>query len=688
MLLACAHPRSLLRVILLMAATAVSGQVTTRDDPVGRLLNEWYRDGTAAGLAALTYENRDGQHSPLNGALYPQLQVFKHSAATGPDKGPAGRLRLGPVVGNCSMAAPAVSGGSLPRFYMMDPAGGKFLLLQYLANNLFVYPEHQDHDPGANGIGGYGDLFPGNTPALIISQGSSGSDQPFLKAVLSTIAAFPRETQRVLLERRFLMPTVQAILRQSSRAVKRPEDYLTGAAHPVVFDAGLLDEEKMVRQAQAMTPDRIPPLALAEVLEESEPEPGKHVFEVPKPHPHKLADARVSVCRVFRGALEEYGMVIDFSKSTDLMQRPLKMSVELLQGDPRRVRIDHSISGMTARLRVRWQPPTITGTGRRSHRVDIGVFASNGVSLSAPAILSFYMLPNEQRFYREDGRLAEIDYRAPNPDLGLPTLDTDPRWLKVMHAAARAGDGLRSRLMEKLFTEEQRRSILTAWMPLDERLRSIQAQDAKPGKNEAPAASRAAWEKDLAQVLAQPLLPSGKRTLRQALTSAFNQLADFSELYLTLRPEIDRLAAQSPRAAAREHVQREVRRLLELGVLWEQAEGTLVTASPPDALSAADRHYLRGLNLMVLSQAVFPEALERSPDPAFVDLRLTTPKPWRDVYRYDEASGRLLGWIRHQAGRTAAFDAEGRLLPEGFKNPAKAVPVTYERNAQGLLEWR
>ena len=404
MLLACAHPRSLLRVILLMAATAVSGQVTTRDDPVGRLLNEWYRDGTAAGLAALTYENRDGQHSPLNGALYPQLQVFTHSAATGPDKGPAGRLRLGPVVGNCSMAAPAVSGGSLPRFYMMDPAGGKFLLLQYLANNLFVYPEHQDHDPGANGIGGYGDLFPGNTPALIISQGSSGSDQPFLKAVLSTIAAFPRETQRVLLERRFLMPTVQAILRQSSRAVKRPEDYLTGAAHPVVFDVGLLDEEKMVRQAQAMTPDRIPPLALAEVLEESEPEPGRHVFEVPKPHPHKLADARVSVCRVFRGALEEYGMVIDFSKSTDLMQRPLKMSVELLQGDPSRVRIDHSISGMTARLRVRWPPPTATSTGLRSHRVDIGVFASNGVSLSAPAIIR-QDSARTTGFFRKAGRL-------------------------------------------------------------------------------------------------------------------------------------------------------------------------------------------------------------------------------------------------------------------------------------------
>jgi hypothetical protein len=45
-------------------------------DKVAKLLNEWFINGTAAGLKAITYENRDGQHSPLNTALYPQLQVF------------------------------------------------------------------------------------------------------------------------------------------------------------------------------------------------------------------------------------------------------------------------------------------------------------------------------------------------------------------------------------------------------------------------------------------------------------------------------------------------------------------------------------------------------------------------------------------------------------------------------------
>ena len=174
----------------LLVTGSTQAQVTKRDDATGKLLNEWYNDGTAAGLAAITYENRDGQHSALNTGLYPQLQVFEHNTSlSGPDKGPAARLRLGPTLGNCSMAAPAVSGGSLPRFFMMDPGrGGQFLMMQYLANNLFIYPEHQDYDIGANGVGGYGDMYPTNTPAVLISQGSSGSDQLFLQAVLSTLA--------------------------------------------------------------------------------------------------------------------------------------------------------------------------------------------------------------------------------------------------------------------------------------------------------------------------------------------------------------------------------------------------------------------------------------------------------------------------------------------------------------------
>jgi hypothetical protein len=679
--------RFLLPVILGMCvlgvASDVKAQITKRDDAVGLLLNEWYRDGTASGLASITYENRDGQHSPLNTSLYPQLQIFEHNSTSGTATGPAAHLRLGPMVGNCSMASSAVSGGSLPRLYMMDPGGGKFLMMQYLANNLFVYPEHQDHDIGANGVGGYGDLYPVNTPCCLISQGSSGSDQPFVQAVLSTIAAFPRETQRALIQKRVLMPTVQSILRQSSRAVTKPADYLTGAAHPVVFDAAMLNEEAMVKMAQSMTPDLIPPLVQLEVVEESDPQAGKQVFEAANPVSHKLTDARVSIARVFRGAVDEYGMVIDLSKCADIMGRPVKTTAQVLQGDPRLVRIDRSGNGPYMRLRVRWQPPIITRTGIRSHRVDIGIFATSGTGISAPAIISFYMLPNERRFYNERGRLAEIDYQTPNPDIGLPASDRDLRWLKVMLAATVSGDGLRSRLMEKLLNEEQRKAIQSAWLPLDRRYQALTAPGAPPDE-----AAKAALEKDISSSLAKPLSSKDQISLKMALEIVFSRAASFTDLYLSFRQEIDKLAARSPKKTAAEDLRREVLRLVDLGILIEQASGTLSTVSAPEKLTAADQHYLRSLNLAVMSQALFPEALERAVAPAWVDPRLTTPKPWRDVFRYDEASGALLGWVRHQAGRTHFFDADGRLLPDGPKHPKKALEVKYDRSAQGLMEWK
>lgn len=663
-------------------------QITKRDDTVGMLLNEWYRDGTAAGLAAITYENRDGQHSPLNTALYPQLQVFEHSSTTGPDKGPAAKLRLGPVLGNCSMAASAVSGGSLPRIYMMDPGGGQFLMMQYLANNLFVYPEHQDHDIGANGIGGYGDLFPTNTPCCLISQGSSGSDQPFLQALMATTAAFPRETQRVLIQKRLLAPTLQAILRQCSRAVVSPGDYYTGVAHPVVFAASVLNEEKMVRMAQAMTPDKIPPLVQVEVLEETVPEPLKQVFEVPQPKSHKLVDGRVSISRVFRGSMNEYGMLLDLSKSADIMGRPIKLRFQVLQGDPRLVRVDHSGEGPFARLRVRWQPPIIGKTGIRSHRLDIGVFAANGSTVSMPAIISFYMLPNERRFINERGRLAEVNYQARNPDLGLPVTDEDVRWIYALRAAVLKGDDLPARLMQKLVKPEQRSVIEVFWRPLNQRLRDILQMEAKPESKDRAASLKTELGKDVAKVLSATFPKEGDATVKMVLVQAFEKLADVAELNLAFTQEVRALAKASSKASALADVEFEVRRLLDLGILIEQADGTLMTQSAPDRLTAADRHYLREMNLTVLSQALFPQALERAVAPAWVDLRLTTPKPWRDVMRYDRQTGQLLGWVRHQAGRTHYFDAEGRHLPEGPDHPEKAMPVSYDRNGQGVIEWR
>ena len=181
----------LLAFITLGQAGVLAQPVTTRTDKVAGIINEWFAKGSAAGLQAITYENRDGQHSPLNTGLYPQLQVYKSAEN---EKGAATQIRSQPTLGNCSMASGATQLGCLPRLYMMDPGGNRFLAQQYLSNNFFIYPEHQDYDVGANGVGGgYGDLLPLNTPSMLISQGSSFTDQPFLQALLSTRGLLHRQ---------------------------------------------------------------------------------------------------------------------------------------------------------------------------------------------------------------------------------------------------------------------------------------------------------------------------------------------------------------------------------------------------------------------------------------------------------------------------------------------------------------
>jgi hypothetical protein len=679
-------PKGLVGLAAFLAMSA-EAQITLRSDVVGRLLNEWHKEGTAAGLGEIMYENRDGQHSALNTAQYPQLQVFQPNAQSGPPSGPAVALRLQPMLGNCSMSAPAEQGGSLPRLYQVDPQGQKFLMMQYLANNLMVYPEHQDHDIGANGVGGYGDLYPSNNACTIISQGSSGSDQPFLNAVISTIAAFPPETQRMLIDKRLLMPTVQALLRQAGRQLKTEEDYFTGAAHPVVFDAEMLDEEKMVRLAHDMRPPMIPPLVQLEVLEETDPVAGKDYFEAEAEPPTKLADTPVSIARILRGNAAEYSMTVSARKSADLMGRPVQLRWQLLQGDPRAIKMESVDQQPQARLRLRWQPPLRNSTGIRSHRVDIGVFATNGISVSAPAIISFYMLPNEMHFYDEQGRPTDVFYQAHNPDLGLPPSTRDPRWLKAMLAAAMTGDGLRSRLMEKLLTEAERQAIQKAWIPLNEQWQAIAKLEADPAQKDPAVALRNHFSDDLAKALETPLGGDPALTIRRVIKRAFVSIVGFTDLYPSFQQELMRLAATSVKNTAAADLEREVRRLRELNILTQEASGLVIPAVPPNEFTDADRYGLSGLNLTLLSQVLFPEVLERSTAPAWVDPRLTTPKPWRDVHRYDR-EGRHVGWIRHQAGRTAWFTPEGRFLPEGLGKPEKAQAVVYEKNPQGLLEWR
>ncbi len=675
----------LLAFLTLGLADVGAQPVTTRTDKVAGLLNDWFAKGTAAGLQAIMYENRDGQHSPLNTALYPHLQVHKGAEN---DKGAATHLRPQPLLGNCSMASGATQLGCLPRIYMMDPGGNRFLAQQYLSNNLFIYPEHQDYDIGANGSGGggYGDLLPLNTPCLLISQGSSFSDQPFLQALLSTTAALPPDTQKLLIEKHLLMPTLQSIFRRSNKMVQTPEDYFTGKAHPPVFEGSQIDEEKMVRTAHDMTPAKIPPLVQLRVIEESKIEPGKNYFELGGAYPWQLADTPVSIARILRGNEAEHGMLIAFDHTFNLVKAPLKMRATVLQGDPRFVHIESEPGGDVMRIRVRWSPPGITATGIRSHRIDIGIFADNGASVSAPSIISFYMLPNEMHFYDEQGRVAEIHYQTHNPDFGLPVTDTDPRWVKILLAFSIKDTNFRSRLLEQILAPAERSALQQQYLALKPRLAAYSAVEQDDKRKDVATRLRDSLGEAISTALKTPVAEKSDLTVRATIDKVLNAIAGFQLFYLGSQRELDALAAASSKPTAVADVRAELHRLLMQGVLVEQASGQIDTMSPPDKLSLGERYMLRGLNLTLLSQVLFPDVLERSTAPMYVSPRLTTPKQWRDVYRYDSATGALQGWIRYADSRIANFDTAGKLLPDGPQG--KGIPVLYTLNEKGLLTWK
>jgi hypothetical protein len=232
-----------------VVSPAVEGEAAAR-------LRALEAEGRAQGFGGILYDNRDRGHSRLDPALFPRLEHLAYGfelIADGADYGLAGGILLPAVVfGNSSTA---ITGGSaprsLPRFAMTTPGWPETQARLYAGNHLYVYPEHRDHDAE--------DRFPANWPYTVVSQGSSGSDIPFLEAFAMTLAAFPPETFALMRDRGLVASTLQAVLRQSLASVTTAEAYLTGLAHPVVFDGSLLQPERMVAAAAAMRPEDVPP---------------------------------------------------------------------------------------------------------------------------------------------------------------------------------------------------------------------------------------------------------------------------------------------------------------------------------------------------------------------------------------------------------------------------------------------
>lgn len=358
-----------------------------KDQPAD-LLNDLFRAGKAAGNIGDLYDNRDRGHSKMSKELLPQVAMVEYgnaAKASGFDFGFNSKLFFNaPTFGNASLG---VNGQySVARMAMGNPREVSVLYLQYRANQLYVYPSVHDFRPED------GDAFTANTPYTLISRGKSGSDKPFLHAVANILAAFKPEVKKALIDRNLLMPTVQMCFRRGLTGVDGDADYLSGKAHPAVFDGAWIDRAKMIRLANALDVKDIPPMVALAVVEESNVSVSK-----PNQNPKGIAfNTPSALGRVVFKAGEQKRLVVDASATGDGDGQPLRYHWVVLEGDPDRIRISPRGDGAVAEISVPWHGNRPSGIAPEinTNRVDIGVFAQAGEVISAPAIISIFNDPS------------------------------------------------------------------------------------------------------------------------------------------------------------------------------------------------------------------------------------------------------------------------------------------------------
>lgn len=397
------------------------------------ILRDRAKAGRAAGNHGDLYDNRDRGHSVLDPALNPQLARTDYASearAADIDYGLADRILFDrPTLGNSSTALTGpLFWRSLPRQAMTQSDGaGPFRLWQTAAANaLYVYPAHKDFGPDS------GDLFPANLPYILVSRGSSGSDKPFLEAVALAYAALRPETKAKAVEAGILVPTVQMIFRRSLRNVTSRASYLSGDAHPAAFEGFQINAARMVSLAGSIAADALP--AEVRIRVESEELGTEGVDFFGQGLTEQLFDTPAAIGRIWRSQTGRRVMVVSAADSRDVNGRPLTFTWALLQGDAGKVRIEPLDGGTRARITLDWQDPFRISeeVPLLTSRVDIGVFASNGVHDSAPAILSWYFPPDATRSWETgpDGapRLTAIDHRRPAGPYVDPALFPAADW--------------------------------------------------------------------------------------------------------------------------------------------------------------------------------------------------------------------------------------------------------------------
>jgi hypothetical protein len=657
--------------------------ITTAQGPLADLLKKWHAQGTAAGNTGDYYDNRDRGHSDLNLSLYPQLQRLAYpEQARKMNLDWAAQRAVLPITvfGNSSTSSGVHQGGSNPRMLYTHPMGLKLLYLQYTGNNLYIYPEHCDYDPGHNGTPGFGDLYPTNTPYVMISQGSSGSDQPFMQAAASTLAAFRPEVKKKLIQSGLLMPTVQMIFRMTNKQVADPKDYLTGKAHPTVFQGAEVDALKMAQMAHQIKPDELPPMIQLKVIEEDVAAPGRDYFEAAGDE--VLAETSAVIARICRSRSYTRRIVVSAEDSYDRNNRPLRWHWVVLRGDAPRIRIKPlGAHASRAEIVVPWHDrrPIAEGSSMESNRVDIGVFVHNGAYYSAPGFVTFLFLDSEARTYDDRGRLLEIGYGMGESDVQVTN------WPGLMELLQPGAGAPGARVLKQAFSETEQTAVVAAIG--EYRSRHAELESAREKRKQAEAQKKpeaelkAVRQAEDAAAKAEDEALSKRRDalqgpLKEVVVGRLRKVIGSPLLH----NEAGVLAALPAEQQRREAADRVITRLAGWG-LYEKGQLSSVygTAAFDRARTTRfERAVLEQVHGDLLCRVALPGVVQYNWKVNYVDPSLSAPKSWRDVYHYD-GQGNCTGWTRYDGRQTSEFRADGWLVAERDAQGRclKARPVRY-----------
>lgn len=251
---------------------------------------------------------------------------------------------------------------------------------------------------------------------MLISQGSSGSDRPLLRAVQVILAALQPETNARLTEARLIAPMVQQILSRSLATDRA--SYMASDAHPSAIAPKKIDLAKLIIQAQSVAPDEIPPMVTLKLLRENPPDASIFADGLTE----TLFATPDAIARVWRGAQSSRVYEIE-AMAEDPNRRNLSYHWRVLHGDPARVRIEPlDGNGARVRLTIGWQEPA-SAPGRTdilASRIDIAALAENDAEISAPAFFSIALPLHQERFYTEDDKPLKITH---NTGRGAPYAD-------------------------------------------------------------------------------------------------------------------------------------------------------------------------------------------------------------------------------------------------------------------------